>query len=54
MYSGVFVLQQTIKFSKFSEKPDIIVFIYGENILMGVINLAGLPDVGNTEKSQNP
>ena len=48
-----FVLLETIKFAAFSEKPNIIVFICGEKILMGVINLAGLPDVGNTAKTRN-
>ena len=48
-----FVLLDAIKFAAFSEKPNVIVFICGEIFLMGVINLAGLPDVGNTAKTQN-
>ena len=42
-----------LKFTLFSKKPYIIVFICVEIFLMEVINLAGLPDVGNTEKSRN-
>ena len=48
-----FVLLDAIKFAAFSEKPNVIVFICGEIFLMGVINLAGLPDVGNTAKTRN-
>ena len=52
-WNYTFVLLQTLKFTLFSKKPYIIVFICGEIFLMEVINLAGLPDVGNTEKSRN-
>ena len=52
-WNYTFVLLQTLKFTLFSKKPYIIVLICGEIFLMEVINLAGLPDVGNTEKSRN-
>ena len=48
-----FVWLQTIKFTLFSEKSYVIVCICGQFFSMEVINLAGLPDVGNTEKSRN-